>query len=361
MDPNDELIGGMAHQCSHSLPAHEADTRLVRVTVPVLGDGLSNATVLTLLCAPGCAVQRDQVIAELEIDKAILQVESPVDGMLASWFVKPGQHVDFHEPLAMISLNSLGFEDMKPRPPLRQGSRLVQPISQPLCTPGGLNWSSLAAIRRVVPAAAQRIIPYCPTPTAGEPKSRRMTLTASVAWGLAQAMGSAPLRQELPRVLQAAVSDLSAAVNLQESLERDRADLHQALALASEASPDLGVAVSAEDGVLRTAVIRDVLNLDATAFQAVYRLAVKETLAGQRQSLSKVAWIVSSLGPQGPTAAVPVVVPPAFGTLFLHAAKGELSLWLSFDHRWITGERADRVLRQVEQAFVALATNQASS
>jgi pyruvate/2-oxoglutarate dehydrogenase complex dihydrolipoamide acyltransferase (E2) component len=79
-----------------------ADARRVRVTVPVLGDGLSSATVLTLLRASGCAVQRDQVIAELEIDKAILQVESPVDGMLASWFVKPGQHVDLHEPLAEI-------------------------------------------------------------------------------------------------------------------------------------------------------------------------------------------------------------------------------------------------------------------
>jgi hypothetical protein len=49
-----------------------------------------------------------------------------------------------------------------------------------------------------------------------------------------------------------------------------------------------------------------------------------------------------------------VVVPPAFGTLFVSLRADELSLWLSFDHRWITGERALRLLDGVAASLVEL-------
>ena len=350
-----QLLGSIPQQSAPSEPVIAADAP-VQVTVPVLGEGLAEAKVLTLLCTAGSVVQRDQVIAELETDKAILQVESPADGQLARWHVEAGRRVDLHGVLATIIPASRSSEETSLQKPIQTSQSASLPNKNHLRGPGGLNWSSLPSIRRVVPAAAQRILPW-PSSASDVPKARRMTLTAMVAWGMAKAMASTSLREELPRDLQSSAEQLRAAGGLQDVLESDQADLLQAVALATSPSPDLGIAVSDRDGVLRTAVMRDVLNVDVSEFHSAYRQAVKETLSGARQPLSKTAWIVSSLGPHGPSAAIPLVVPPAFGTLFLHAANGELSLWLSFDHRWITGACADRVLRQVGDALSAFRTD----
>ena len=327
------------------------DQGRVEVRVPVLGEGLAGATVLKLYVEPQSAVCRDQLIADIETDKAVFQVEAPADGLLECWHVSPGQWVNLHAALATIVVDTPNAHVPKTYSPSAQLTQLHGALySQPLRTPGGLNWTSLAAIRRVVPAAAQRIIPWTPS-AGGLPHSKRLTLTAKVAWALAQVMGSDRLRHALPKRLQAAAQEFNAAPFFQQDPSTDLEDLHKAVVMATTPSPDLGIAVSGGDGVLKTAVIPDVLNLELAAFHEVYRQSVKDALAGVNQRMSRVSWIVSSLGPQGPNSAIPVVVPPSFGTLFLHAENQQLSLWLSFDHRWITGELADHILRHLEQSL----------
>lgn len=101
-------------------------------------------------------------------------------------------------------------------------------------------------------------------------------------------------------------------------------------------------------------MLRQATALPLGEFMAAYGQAVAQARRGDHQSLARVAWLVSSLGPSGPDGAVAVVVPPAFGTLFVSLRAGELSLWLSFDHRWITGERALRLLDGVAASLVEL-------
>jgi 2-oxoisovalerate dehydrogenase E1 component len=330
-------------------PALEPAETLIPVCVPVLGEGLRQATLRSLLCAPGSPVRRDQVIAELETDKALLAVEAPADGELVRWTAVEGETDDLHAALAYLRPDvTAAIAGAAPTGPMAK----VPARPAELTSPGGLPWPSFAAIRRVIAAAARRQLPW--TPLAARVSDSRPTLTAMVAWALAHALATSTLRQELSDELQRADASLKDAADGLESQAEDHDDLRQAAAMAAVTDPDLGVAVTSAGGQLNTAVLRQAFALPLGEFMAAYRQAVALARRGEHQSLARVAWIVSSLGPSGPDGAVAVVVPPAFGTLFVSLRADELSLWLSFDHRWITGERALQLLDGVAASLVEL-------
>ena len=61
---------------------------LVSVHIPQIGEGLQEARVVAFLKKPGDKVHRDEPIYQMETDKAVMDVESPVDGVLISWSAK---------------------------------------------------------------------------------------------------------------------------------------------------------------------------------------------------------------------------------------------------------------------------------
>ena len=61
---------------------------LVSINIPQIGEGLQEARVVAFLKKPGDKVRRDEPIYQMETDKAIMDVESPVDGTLVSWSAK---------------------------------------------------------------------------------------------------------------------------------------------------------------------------------------------------------------------------------------------------------------------------------
>jgi pyruvate dehydrogenase E2 component (dihydrolipoamide acetyltransferase) len=61
---------------------------LVSVNIPQIGEGLQEARVVAFLKKPGDKVRRDEPIYQMETDKAVMDVESPLDGILVSWSAK---------------------------------------------------------------------------------------------------------------------------------------------------------------------------------------------------------------------------------------------------------------------------------
>lgn len=57
----------------------------VSVFIPQIGEGLQEARVVAFLKKPGDRVKRDEPIYQMETDKAVMDVESPVEGTLVSW------------------------------------------------------------------------------------------------------------------------------------------------------------------------------------------------------------------------------------------------------------------------------------
>ncbi len=89
------------------------------VRVPTLPESVSDATVLTWHKQPGEAVARDENLVDLETDKVVLEVPSPVAGVLAETKVDEGAVVTADELLAVVQAGAAasGPATEPPTPP----------------------------------------------------------------------------------------------------------------------------------------------------------------------------------------------------------------------------------------------------
>src|SRR6188472_3358660 len=74
----------------------------IEVKVPVLPESVSDATIATWHKKAGDPVTRDENLLDLETDKVVLEVPSPVDGILKDIFFKEGDTVKAQQLLARI-------------------------------------------------------------------------------------------------------------------------------------------------------------------------------------------------------------------------------------------------------------------
>lgn len=63
------------------------------LSVPRLGEGIVEVRIVRFLKQPGDAVAKDEVVYEMEHDKAAVEIESPVAGILDAWLVRAGDTV----------------------------------------------------------------------------------------------------------------------------------------------------------------------------------------------------------------------------------------------------------------------------
>ena len=63
------------------------------ITVPTLGESITEATLGEWLKKPGEAVKADEPVASLETDKVAVEVPSPVAGAMGEQLVQPGETV----------------------------------------------------------------------------------------------------------------------------------------------------------------------------------------------------------------------------------------------------------------------------
>ena len=77
-----------------------------KITVPTLGESVTEATVSKWLKSQGDKVIADEPIVELETDKVNVEVPAPSNGVLGSIEVKEGETVNVGSLLGTISSNS---------------------------------------------------------------------------------------------------------------------------------------------------------------------------------------------------------------------------------------------------------------
>ena len=76
------------------------------VRVPTLPESVSDATVLTWHKQPGEAIARDENLVDLETDKVVLEVPSPVSGVLREQAVDAGAVVTADQLLAIVEMGA---------------------------------------------------------------------------------------------------------------------------------------------------------------------------------------------------------------------------------------------------------------
>ncbi|HAQ38995.1 MAG TPA: branched-chain alpha-keto acid dehydrogenase subunit E2 [Saprospirales bacterium] len=67
---------------------------IVDIKLPELGENITQAQVTTVMVREGDSVSKDQIIVEIETDKAVIEVPSEVDGIVKKVFISEGEKVN---------------------------------------------------------------------------------------------------------------------------------------------------------------------------------------------------------------------------------------------------------------------------
>lgn len=78
---------------------------LIEFTMPKLGHLMEEGKVVRWAKAPGERIRRGEPLLEVEMDKATLEVESPVTGIVRNLMVTLDEVVPVGAPLAIIETN----------------------------------------------------------------------------------------------------------------------------------------------------------------------------------------------------------------------------------------------------------------
>lgn len=84
------------------------------VLVPRMGESIAEASVVKISKSVGDSVREDELLFELETDKATVEVCAPISGVLKEIKVEIGQSVEVNDILAMIDDNAIHPEDGGP-------------------------------------------------------------------------------------------------------------------------------------------------------------------------------------------------------------------------------------------------------
>ena len=91
-------------------------TTIKTVTLPDLGEGLTESDLVEWVVAVGDTVELNQVVAEVETAKALVQLPSPYAGVVAELLVEPGETVPVGTALLTIAVEEPATVDADPTP-----------------------------------------------------------------------------------------------------------------------------------------------------------------------------------------------------------------------------------------------------
>src|SRR5713226_1155260 len=83
-------------------------TEVKEFKLPDVGEGLTEADIVTWHVKPGDRVEVNQVIVEIETAKAVVELPSPWDGTVARLLAEEGQTVDVGVPIISIDVAGSG-------------------------------------------------------------------------------------------------------------------------------------------------------------------------------------------------------------------------------------------------------------
>ncbi len=147
---------------------------MAEVTMPRLSDTMSEGTVGRWLKQPGDQVEKGEIIAEIETDKATMELESFDNGTLQKIIISEGQTVPIGEVIAII------------------GEGAVEPAAEPSAQPAPIAPAPAAEAPQAPAPAADPSPTAAPAASAGikaSPVARRIAAELGVDLGNVQGTG----------------------------------------------------------------------------------------------------------------------------------------------------------------------------
>jgi 2-oxoisovalerate dehydrogenase E1 component len=325
------------------------------ILVPIMGEGIRNAKIVSLLKNPGDQIALDDDLCEVETDKAVYPIQSSFAGKMGEWKTKIGDTVDIGQELGTI-LTSETVE----AGPSRTGT-----VSA--ACPDGI--TAKAAVPAVKPsddrrnARHHREVEPALSPTITRKLSRVIpaNLQIDARW---EAIRKARDVAKKKNGKQAPSPSVMIAWSVVRAMERHapfRRLILEDESIVENENFDLGLAVALDNDRLATAVIVDANRKSWPEFVKTYDETVEETRKGRIDAMNAPV-VITSLGAFGVKAGTPIVVPPSVGTLFVGTAHAEIipngtknetaeviTLSLTFDHRVVNGAGAASFVRDIKE------------
>ena len=346
------------------------EQRVQSITVPVMGEGIRNAKIVSLLKKPGEQIQLDDELCEVETDKAVYPIQSSFAGVMGEWKSKIDDTVEIgqelgtivtSEPASAEQFDAAAKESVVAAGVDRGRAATEIPMSQPGSPPPAtaiepaLSPTITRKLNRVIPANLQIDARWDAIQEARQAvkktdREQAPSPSMMIAWAVVRAMEKhAPFRRLI--------------------LEDDQ--------IVQNDDFDLGVAVALEGDRLATAVITTANQKSWLEFVSTYNETVAATRGGRVDAMNAPV-VITSLGAFEVKAGAPIVVPPSVGTLFVGTAHRELisnknrnesaeviTLSLTFDHRVVNGAGAaafaNEIKKQIEGFKISSAKMPAAS
>ncbi|HKB56264.1 MAG TPA: 2-oxo acid dehydrogenase subunit E2, partial [Lacunisphaera sp.] len=315
-----------------------------------------SARVVTLNKKPGDAVAPDDVLCELETDKAVYPVEASFAGKFKAWQIKLDDTVLIGQPIALVTGDAASVTGLSVEIPVKTAAPPVPPAAAARSVlPAPAISSTLAPMKgnarppALHPAITKRLDAVVPA-----------SMLMDVRWdGLRLAREAAKQRDGKAAASPSAMMAWC-VVRAQEKHAAFRCLVNKEGEILEQADFELGVAVALEGDRLATASIAAANKLSWPDFAAAYARAVEETRGGRLVDV-QAPLNLTSLGAFGVESATPIVVPPAMGTIFIGSAHERMineggvvhpveviTLSLTFDHKVVNGASAAAFLQDVK-------------
>lgn len=323
---------------SMTADANQTPSATKMITVPILGEGIRVARVVSILKQAGEAVKADDPLCEVETDKAVFPIECDEDGVLGDWKIAEDDEVAVGQEL--IALKMSGAAAVAAEEKLT--SAATKPVAyDTLKKTAGLSLEAIKSLQGIIPATIEMT---CRWENVRDARLRSkqtpggtLSTATMTAWAVTEAMRK---HERFASVIR----------GKELAYDPERFDLGMAVALPGDA--------------LETAVVTRANAMEWPEFSDVFNDSLRRTRHGEVDSKNRVSLSISSMGAYNVRSAIPIVVPPSVATIFIGAPYtlpdpkskdgGTIevaSLVLTFDHRWINGVGAAAFLSDVRKGI----------
>ena len=369
----------------------------IEVKVPVLPESVSDATIATWHKKAGDSVRRDENLLDLETDKVVLEVPSPVDGVIKEIKFKEGDTVTSQQVVAIIEEGAVAAapapaaapaaaaaaaaapaKAAAPAPAARTGSAELPPGAAAHAARNDVNPADVAGTGRGGRVTKEDVVNHIKVGGGARPEQRvPMTrIRQRIAERMMQSKNSIAMLTSFNEVNLSKV--MAMRKELGEGFEKSHgiklgfmSFFAKAAANALQKYPvvnssvdgtdviyhgyaDISIAVATEKGLV-TPVLRNVENMsfaDIEGSIAGYAKAARE--GGLKlEDLQGGTFTITNGGTFGSLMSTPIVNPPQSAILGMHAIKERpiaengqvviapmMYIALSYDHRIIDGKDA---------------------
>ncbi len=371
-----------AHAPQYTVIAGTSD---IIVRVPIMGEGLRSARVVALNKKPGDAVAHDDVLCEVETDKAVYPIEASFAGTFKAWKIKIDDTVLIGQEIAVVTGDVASTAGL----PVEGAAKAAAGAGGP--GPGStIPATTVAKAAGAAPSRSgfmpdttksgtnpdqQKQISTPPGPMKGNARqpalhpaiTKRLdavvpaTMLMDVRWDSLRLAREEAKTKHGKAAPSPSMMMAWCIVRAQEKHGAFRCTVGKDGMIWEQADFECGVAVALEGDRLATASIPAANRLAWADFVAAYSRALEETRAGRLIDV-QAPMNLTSLGAFGVESATPIVVPPAMATVFIGSAHERLindgglihpaeviTLSLTFDHRVVNGAGAASFMQEVRQ------------